>query len=551
MLSGFPSFSPHQHFRKIRHCSWNLIRFLGVLVDGIFIHVLKTELTFVSLLILVMVEEGNAEACKKAVEEEEDEPRGLSYCFWGPINWLRMLANETHWSFVFGVVSVYGISQGLGGALARVGTEYYMKDVQKVQPSESQVYSGIISIPWIVKPIWGILTDVVPVKGYRRRPYFILSGLLGLVSMILISLHSKLHLVFSLLALTAGSAGVAIADVTVDACVAQNSISHPSLAADMQSLCTLMSAIGALVGFSISGVFVHLIGPKGVFGLLTIPAALVFSVGVVLHEPHVPNFVYKEVSQKFRDAGKAMWMTLKCPEVWRPCMYMYLSFAVSLNINEGLFYWYTDSKGGPSFSQETIGYIFSMGAVGAILGAILYQNMLKDQPFRDLLFWIQLFYGLSGMLDLMLVLRINLKFGMPDFVFVVFGEAVSQMIGRLKWMPLLVLTAKLCPSGIEGTFFALLMSIDNVGLLSSSWLGGLLLHMLNVTRTKFENLWLAILIRNLLRLSPLCILFLVPRGDPNSAILPSQMLSTKDETQAEEDNNIELVSLVNNVDARL
>lgn len=201
--------------------------------------------------------------------------------------------------------------------------------------------------------------------------------------------------------------------------------------------------------------------------------------------------------------------------------------------------------------QETIGYIFSMGAVGAILGAILYQNMLKDQPFRDLLFWIQLFYGLSGMLDLMLVLRINLKFGMPDFVFVVFGEAVSQMIGRLKWMPLLVLTAKLCPSGIEGTFFALLMSIDNVGLLSSSWLGGLLLHMLNVTRTKFENLWLAILIRNLLRLSPLCILFLVPRGDPNSAILPSQMLSTKDETQAEEDNNIELVSLVNNVDARL
>ena len=90
----------------------------------------------------------------------------------------------------------------------------------------------------------------------------LISGLLGLVSMLLISLHSKLHLVFALLALTAGSAGVAIADVTVDACVAQNSISHPSLAADIQSLCTLMSAIGALVGFSISGVFVHLIGPK-------------------------------------------------------------------------------------------------------------------------------------------------------------------------------------------------------------------------------------------------------------------------------------------------
>ncbi|XVE97319.1 hypothetical protein REPUB_Repub03eG0009400 [Reevesia pubescens] len=492
-----------------------------------------------------MVEEGNLEACKKAVEED-NEPKGFCYCFWGPIYWFRMLAMETHWSFVFGVVSVYGISQGLGGALARVGTEYYMKDVQKVQPSESQVYSGITYIPWIVKPIWGLLTDVVPIMGYRRRPYFILSGLLGSVSMLLISLHSKLHLVFALLALTAGSAGVAIADVTVDACVAQNSISHPSLAADMQSLCTLMSAIGALVGFSITGVFVHLIGPKGVFGLLTIPAALVFSVGVVLADPMCPNL---PVSQKFLDAGKAMWATLKCPEVWRPCLYMYLSFAVSLNINEGLFYWYT-SKGGPSFSQEAIGYIFSIGAVGAILGAILYQNMLKDHPFRDLLFWIQLIYGLAGMLDMMLVLRINLKFGIPDSLFVVFGEAVSQMIGRLKWMPLLVLSAKLCPSGIEGTFFALLMSIDNVGLLTSSWGGGLLLHMLNVTRTEFENLWLAILIRNILRLSPLGILFLVPRGDPNSSILPTEMLSSKDEIEAEELKNIELISLVNSVDGR-
>ncbi|MCI14191.1 putative folate-biopterin transporter 2, partial [Trifolium medium] len=87
-----------------------------------------------------------------------------------------MLSREMHWSFVFGVVVVYGISQGVGGALAGVGTKYYMKDVQKVQPSEAQVYAGITSIPWIVKPLWGLLTDVLPIFGYRRRPYFIFAG---------------------------------------------------------------------------------------------------------------------------------------------------------------------------------------------------------------------------------------------------------------------------------------------------------------------------------------------------------------------------------------
>ncbi|XWS72773.1 hypothetical protein CRYUN_Cryun02cG0069500 [Craigia yunnanensis] len=487
-----------------------------------------------------MVEEENTEACRKAVEED-DEPKGLCYCFWGPIYWFKMLAVEMHWSFVFGVVSIYGINQGLGGALARIGTEYYMKDVQKVQPSEAQVFAGITSIPWIIKPIWGLLTDVLPIMGYRRRPYFILSGLLGVVSMLLISLHSKLHLVFALLVLTAGNTAVAVADVTVDACVAQNSISHPSRAADMQSLCALSYSIGGLLGFSVSGVFIHLIGPKGVFGLLTLPAGLVSLVGFLLSEPQVSNFPYSEVNQKFLDAAKAMWTTLKSPDVWRPCLYMYLSFAVSLNINEGLFYWYTESKEGPFFSQEAVGYIFSMGAVGALLGAILYQNVLKEQHLRDMLFWTQLLFGLAGMLDLMLVQRMNLKFGIPDYIFVVIGEAVSQMISRLKWMPLLVLSSKLCPSGIEGTFFALLMSIDNTGVLSSSWGGGLLLHVLNVTRTKFDNLWLAILIRNILRVSPLCLLFLVPRGDPNSFM---------DETEAREPDNIELVSLINGVDGR-
>lgn len=93
-----------------------------------------------------------------------------------PLQWLKMLGEELHWSFVLGVVIVYGISQGFGVGLSRVSTQYYMKDVQKVQPSQAQVLIGVIHFPWIVKPLWGLLTDVVPIFGYRRRPYFIFAG---------------------------------------------------------------------------------------------------------------------------------------------------------------------------------------------------------------------------------------------------------------------------------------------------------------------------------------------------------------------------------------
>lgn len=185
------------------------------------------------------------------------------------------------------------------------------------------------------------------------------------------------------------------------------------------------------------------------------------------------------------------------------------------------------------------------------MGATLYQCGLKDHPFRDLLFWTQLVLGLSGMLDLVLVLRLNLKLGIPDYLFAVIDESIYHMTAKLKWLPLLVLSSKLCSPGIEGTFFALLMSIDNAGVVSSTWGGGLLLHIMNVTRTRFDNLWLAILIRNVLRLAPLCFLFLVPRGDPASAILPTEEMSTKEEGNKFPDSmDIELVSLVNNADGR-
>lgn len=224
---------------------------------------------------------------------------------------------------------------------------------------------------------------------------------------------------------------------------------------------------------------------------------------------------------------------------------MYLSIALSINIYQGMFYWLTDSTDGPSFAKATIGYIYSIGAVGALIGAILYQYGLKDYPFRKLCFWTQLLFGLSGMLDLCLVLRLNLKFGIPDYVFVVIDACVSEMISRLKWMPILVLSSKLCPPGIEGTLFALLMSIDNAGILSASWGGGLLLHVLNVTRTNFDKLWLAILIRTLFRVSPLCLLYLIPGGDPNATLLPTDLLEAE-EGESLENESIELAFLADN-----
>lgn len=108
--------------------------------------------------------------------KEKKANEGFMSLMLGPVYWFRKLGDELHWSFVLGVVIVYGINQGVSIGLSKVSIQYYMKDEQKLQPSEAQIYFGIIQIPWIIKPLWGLLTDIVPILGYRRRPYFIFAG---------------------------------------------------------------------------------------------------------------------------------------------------------------------------------------------------------------------------------------------------------------------------------------------------------------------------------------------------------------------------------------
>lgn len=231
--------------------------------------------------------------------------------------------------------------------------------------------------------------------------------------------------------------------------------------------------------------------------------------------------VKEKVLNKVHMAVKGMAQTIKYPVVWKPSLYMFLSLALSISTHEGQFYWYTSKEPpNPGFSQEFVGMVHAIGAVASMVGVLVYHKYLKDYPFRSILFYAQLLYGVSGLLDLTFVLRWNLLLGVPDAAFVTLEECCARVVGRVRLMPMMVLSTKLCPPGAEGTFFALLMCIDSAGMLAAKAGGAAVLRALRVTRTDFARLWLAVLVRNLLRLSTLAAISLVPTADQTDVLLP-------------------------------
>ncbi|KAL8130030.1 hypothetical protein V2J09_019185 [Rumex salicifolius] len=447
-----------------------------------------------------------------------------------PIEWVRSLSSQLDPTLIAGIFLVYALSHGFAGSYFKVASDFYWKDVQRVNPSVVQLFWGFYYIPWVLKPVWGILTDVFPVAGYRRRPYFLIAGVVGGVSALSLAFIRHLPSAVALGWMVGVKTGMAIGEVTIDACIARKSIEHKALAPDMQSLCGLSSSMGSLVGYLASGVFVHKLGAQEALGLLTISPVAMVILGTVIYELRVVNIQSTSQNkwagvEKLTCAIGDMAKTIKRPQVWKPSLYMYLSLALSISTHEGQFYWYTNPNSGPSFSQEFVGMMYAVGALASILGVLIYHKFLKDFPFRTLLFSVQLLYGVSGMLDVVFILRWNLSLGIPDYVFVILEECVSHVISRVRWMPMLVLSTRLCPIGIEGTFFALLMCIDSVGALSAKWGGGLILHVFHVSRTDFTNLWLVVLLRNLLRLATLGFVFLIPSGDRSDDFIPGDILS--------------------------
>lgn len=97
----------------------------------------------------------------------------------------------------------------------------------------------------------------------------------------------------------------------------------------------------------------------------------------------------------------------------------------------------------------------------------------------------------------------NRQLGIPDELFTFGDDVVLTVLGQIAFMPTLVLAARLCPPGVEGTLFALLMSIFNGGGIVGSELGALLTRAMGVTDIDFRNLGMLIVVCNLSSLLPL------------------------------------------------
>ena len=406
---------------------------------------------------------------------------------------------------LFAILTVYFV-QGILG-LARLGVSFFLKDDLMLSPAQVSALMGIASIPWITKPIIGFLSDGKPLFNYRRRSYLILSGILGSIAWL--SLATIVDSLWgAIIAILGTSLSVAMSDVIVDSVVVERAKSESlAKAGSLQSVTWGISALGGVITAYFSGSLLEHFTNNQVFLITaTFPLLVVGIAGLIIEQPVTEKTQINPLPEQI----KQLWQTIKQKSILAPVVFVFL-WQSTPSADSAFFFFTTNELG---FSAEFLGRIRLITSLAALIGVWCYQQWLKQISFRVILGWSVVLSSMLGLTSLLLVTHVNRLIGIDDHWFSLGDSLILTVMGQIAFMPVLVLSARLCPEGIEASFFALLMSIWNLGGLLSHEFGALLTNWLGVTETNFENLWLLLLITNLSTLLPLPLLNWLPNEDP-------------------------------------
>lgn len=327
--------------------------------------------------------------------------------------------------------------------------------------SEIAFYSFLIGLPWTLKIAYGALSDTLPILGYQRKPYLILASLVSACSWLALAIlpvRKDLLLVLGILS----NLGFAITDVVCDAVIVENS--NGANAPIYQSIAWGFRALGAILGGVSGGWLVERVSYRIVFLITALLPLAIFVAGCFLQEAR------REETSHFRDVWKPVVNGLQSILSGNLGWFCLLLIASSLSgsFSTPFFFFLREGLG---FEETFLGALSSFGWLGAIAGCFVYARLFRTVSFKT-------------------ALRLGLAFSISNAMFAclvrnsmsaLILSLAGGVIGYMSFLPLIAAATTLSHrSGMEGSLFALLMSVYNLGQLASGFVGGKLFDIIGL-----------------------------------------------------------------------
>jgi MFS family permease len=315
----------------------------------------------------------------------------------------------------------------------------------------------LAAMPWNLKLVFGLLTDFVPILGLRRKSYFIVTSLITLLGMVGAAIFPLPEgaTVLLLLLLLLPSIGMAFTDVVTDAYMVETGQPRGLTGRLQSAQWTAMYVAGLLTG--VMGGFLSEHGLQRAGFAMCAALSLVTLYVAIFH-------VKEKADHEIRpDQLKRALATLRSAATNRTVLAI-ASFLFLIDFNpfsaDVLYVHMTKSLG---FSEQFVGWTYTLNSVGSILAGILYGIYAPRVPIKYLVHSSIAFMILASLVYL----------GMTSTTQAIFISVTFGFVSMISTLIQLDLAARFCPPAAAGAVFALLMSLTNLSASSASVVGGL------------------------------------------------------------------------------
>ncbi len=351
------------------------------------------------------------------------------------------------------------VVEGLGqtGGLIAQPLNYFLKQVYGWTPVQVTAWLTVLNLPWIIKPVYGVVSDFVPLFGYRRKAYLVFANAVAAVSFFWVTRLTAPGPLLAVLLVTAYA--MAISSTLCGAVLVENGqrLNRSDAFVNQQWLWFNVAAVfSAFVG----GELVARLSPAGALHaaaaiIALAPFAAIFGALFLIDE--TPSRL--DLGQ-LKNTFRGLVATFTQRELWLIGLFLFLYY---LNPGFGLplYYYMTDTL---KFSQAYIGVLGAINSIGWIVGALLYRRFLDGLTSRRLL-------NLSILIGTVTTAAFLLLSNPVSAAIVNF---FSGMAGMIAFVATLTLAADFCPKRAEGFAFAALMSLLNLSSSLSNNLGSFL-----------------------------------------------------------------------------
>ena len=401
--------------------------------------------------------------------------------------------------------------------ITELAVNYYFKDKLKINPAFLSQINAVIKIPFMIKPLFGLITDFFPIFGFRRKFYIIISAILSSLSWFIFA-NFKLDWFESTICLFIINATLGFSTVLSQAIfveLGKLSIEY-KLADDTKDLANtyvIVKNLGMIIAAFLKGYLLEIFSIEGMFIINGINQIMMLFSGIILIEEKVKKneeneYLISEKKENEKGNFKLLFNYIFQKKIIFPfCFIIILILFSSPCLFDTMFYYCSNHL---KFTPNEFGIIHSCTLILNLIIIIIHKQFIaKKLSFKQIIFLAKILLFTFTIPNYFLVKNLTKNF-INDFFLVVITNSSAFIFNTLTYLPVFDLAAKLSPKNLEGTVYSIFMSSINLGGNFSIILGGILTRFYKITRLNFDNMDKFILTANFLFLLPLPILLFIP-----------------------------------------